>query len=1112
MAINLAGFLYSDNGTAIQSASITLIDSGGNTEATTTTNSSGYWSFAEADEDVYDIKIQSGSQIRYVKGLDKITLSEIDVRNSAANSTGAFTFTNSTNNASNKVGTFRSLNSTRADGDEIYLSFNLVNDNAEETEFARITAEANDVSNGSEDGEIRFSVMKAGTLTEVWNLNSSTAGATSMDMNVDSFTIGAGGDTDITLTFDANSNDGVITWMEDEDYFAFSDEILMNSTEKLLFGDTGTFIHQSSDGVLTITSDTTVDINGAVVFDGALSGITTLGASGVITAGGLTIGSAVIVEAELEMIDGITAGTAAANKAVVLDGSKNIATIGTIGSAAITSTGTSSFGSGTTIGNLTLANGSITDSGGALDFGNETLTTTGAVDFGAATVDSLSVSDANITNVADIALDSISADGTDINIAVSDNSATALTIKQGSDAYLIVDTANSSESVSIGTGISGTAITLGHSTSEVTVADNLTITGDLTVSGTTTTVNSTTVTVDDPIFTLGGDSDPGSDDNKDRGIEFRYHDGSSARVGFFGFDDSTGKFTTLTAATNSSEVFSGTAMPAIFGNIEGAAISGTTGTFTGVMDITDTTDSSDATGDTGALRTEGGASIAKKLYVGTDLDVDGTTNLDAVDIDGAVQIDSTITVGANDQGYDIIFYGDTASANMTWDTSADDLIFNGGAGLIVPEGQFTLGSTALGSTAGELNLLDGSAKSTSSITIDNADAFIVIDGNTTKQIPASDIKTYAASATAADDIGTGDGAVNLVTTSGNITIDAQANDADVIIKVDDNGSAVTAVTFDGSAEGDALFVNNINVPGEVMTTKVSFTDGDDAMTIVDGGAVTFPVSIDITGSAGIILENDETITNSTNGTISFSGGIAIPDAGNIGSASDLDAIAISSGGVVTFSQAVTADAGVEIDNITIDGTEIDLSSGDLTLDVAGDIILDAAGANVLPGGDNTTDLGATATRWRTMYGQQFHMDSSADGIADHDYAGISITVRVGDGANVGAFDLVCISDETNEVQVADADAIATSRVIGINPSNSAISDNSEGTILLFGIVRDDSWNWSIGQTLYLGTGGTGSTITATAPSGTDDCVVPIGIALEADMIYFNPSQTVIEHA
>jgi hypothetical protein len=48
----------------------------------------------------------------------------------------------------------------------------------------------------------------------------------------------------------------------------------------------------------------------------------------------------------------------------------------------------------------------------------------------------------------------------------------------------------------------------------------------------------------------------------------------------------------------------------------------------------------------------------------------------------------------------------------------------------------------------------------------------------------------------------------------------------------------------------------------------------------------------------------------------------------------------------TFSGVVDADAGVTIDNITIDGTEIDLSSGDLTLDVAGDIILDADGGDV----------------------------------------------------------------------------------------------------------------------------------------------------------------------
>ena len=78
------------------------------------------------------------------------------------------------------------------------------------------------------------------------------------------------------------------------------------------------------------------------------------------------------------------------------------------------------------------------------------------------------------------------------------------------------------------------------------------------MNGTTTTINSTTTTLDDPIMTLGGDVAPASDDNKDRGIEFRWHNGSSAKVGFFGFDDSTGYLAFIPDATNSSEVFSGT--------------------------------------------------------------------------------------------------------------------------------------------------------------------------------------------------------------------------------------------------------------------------------------------------------------------------------------------------------------------------------------------------------------------------------------------------------------------------------------------------------------------------------------------------------------------------
>ena len=120
---------------------------------------------------------------------------------------------------------------------------------------------------------------------------------------------------------------------------------------------------------------------------------------------------------------------------------------------------------------------------------------------------------------------------------------------------------------------------------QVNLSD-LTVAGTLTVNGTTTTVNSTVVTVDDPIFTLGGDGD-GVDDDKDRGIEFKWHNGSAAKKGFFGRNDNTGRFAYIADATNSSEVFSGALGDAEFttvyanltGNVTGNC-SGNAGTVT----------------------------------------------------------------------------------------------------------------------------------------------------------------------------------------------------------------------------------------------------------------------------------------------------------------------------------------------------------------------------------------------------------------------------------------------------------------------------------------------------------------------------------------------------
>jgi len=117
--------------------------------------------------------------------------------------------------------------------------------------------------------------------------------------------------------------------------------------------------------------------------------------------------------------------------------------------------------------------------------------------------------------------------------------------------------------------------------SNPTLTGNVTVTGNLQVDGTTTTVNSTTVTIDDPIFTLGGDGN-GTNDDKDRGVEFKWHNGSSAKVGFFGMDDTDNVFRYIPDATNTSEVFSGSVGNAEFASVKASAVTDATiecGTF-----------------------------------------------------------------------------------------------------------------------------------------------------------------------------------------------------------------------------------------------------------------------------------------------------------------------------------------------------------------------------------------------------------------------------------------------------------------------------------------------------------------------------------------------------
>ena len=312
MAVNFRGYVFQDDGDPVSGATVALLETGTTTqEASTTTNSDGLWSFSESDQDRYDVKISSGTSVRYMRWDDQISLKEIDVRNNTANTTPAATLTNLTNNASNQVAVFSGANSTKADNDEIYLSFKMHDSAGNLDEFARMTVVATDVSTTTEDGQIEFDVMKAGTLTKVWTITSSAAGAMSYDLNVDALTIGSGADTDVSLTFDANSADGVITWMEDEDYFKFSDDILMNSTERINFYDTAIYIYSSTDGQLDLVADTeiqiaatTIDINGAVALNGAITGATNITLSGELDAATLDLSSSADIAGDLVLSGG----------------------------------------------------------------------------------------------------------------------------------------------------------------------------------------------------------------------------------------------------------------------------------------------------------------------------------------------------------------------------------------------------------------------------------------------------------------------------------------------------------------------------------------------------------------------------------------------------------------------------------------------------------------------------------------------------------------------------------------------------------------------------------------------------------------------------------------
>ena len=252
------------------------------------------------------------------------------------------------------------------------------------------------------------------------------------------------------------------------------------------------------------------------------------------------------------------------------------------------------------------------------------------------------------------------------------------------------------------------------------------------------------------------------------------------------------------------------------------------------------------------------------------------------------------------------------------------------------------------------------------------------------------------------------------------------------------------------------------------------------ITITAAGASTWSTSagaLTVSGKTGLNLQEDGAtiigISNSRAVSTTNTASIDLDASGAIQINSTGGALSVGNDNV---DQAVNiATAGTRTLNIGIDdGTDV------TTINVKSDLVLaEAQSVNI------STPLLPTT---------------------DHTYSGITATMLAG-GA-IGAFDAVCIHSTTQEIVKAQANAVGTARVIGIAPA--AISDEASGTVLLQGFIRDDDWNWTTGGAIYLDAGTAGD-MTQTAPSSDGQFVVVIGVALEPDVIYVNPSLDIIEH-
>ena len=512
------------------------------------------------------------------------------------------------------------------------------------------------------------------------------------------------------------------------------------------------------------------------------------------------------------------------------------------------------------------------------------------------------------------------------------------------------------------------------------------------------------------------------------------------------------------------------------------------------------------------------------------LDVDGTTNLDAVDIDGAVQIDNTVTVGVDDTSYDVKIFGASAGAYMLYDNSEDQLEIRGpSADATTSTGKLLL-STAL--TNINANDVIGKIEFQAPLEAGGTDAITVAAG-----IQAVAQSTFAADSNATDLIfytGHSEAATEKFrfTSQGELGIGGATygSSGDVLT----SGGAGAAPTWSTPTTGDITGVtagdgiSGGGTSGGVSVAVDLVTNGGLEISSNKLQVATGISQYDVAQFAASVADNDflridGTAVEGRSASEVLSDISAAPAAGdsNILTTGALDSGSITSGfgaidngtsnirtATITAETAVVPDAAsgatlgttsLEWGHVYIgDDQKIYLGDGQdvsLEYDEDGTDELRIAGNTVFENSvDHTLDI---------------HIDSTP---ADETVSGLTATFTAGEDLVRG--EVVYYKPGDSKMWKAVATAAATSKCVAMAAAD--VSADAAGKFLLRGFLQDNGSfpSYTAGDTLYTPEAEASSQNVpeAAAPDTDGDFVQIIGWAVDANTVYFDPDSTIVEVA